>query len=100
MTHQKTGYPTDYAQVGTETAKDRLGSMADATTDKMKEVADSAQEMAGKVADQAMEYGGKAQDAAKQVRPFMEKSMKEQPGHARSHCGSRVCTGRTLEKIA
>jgi ElaB/YqjD/DUF883 family membrane-anchored ribosome-binding protein len=79
MTQQKTGYPMDYAKGGTETAKDRLGNMADAATDKMKDVADSAQEMAGKVADQAMEYSGKVQDAAKQVRPFMEKSMKEQP---------------------
>jgi ElaB/YqjD/DUF883 family membrane-anchored ribosome-binding protein len=76
MTQQKTDYPMDYS---TETTKDRLGNMADAATDKMKDVADSAQEMAGKVADQAMEYGEKVQDAAKQIRPFMEKSIKEQP---------------------
>jgi ElaB/YqjD/DUF883 family membrane-anchored ribosome-binding protein len=76
MTQQKTGYPMDH---GAEAAKGRLGNMADAATDKMKDVADSSQEMASKVADQAMEFGGKVQDAAKQVRPFMEKSMKEQP---------------------
>ena len=35
--------------------------------------------MAGKVADQAREYGEQAQDAVKQVKPFVEKSLKEQP---------------------
>ena len=35
--------------------------------------------MADKVAAQALEYGEKAQDAAKQFKPFVEKSLKEQP---------------------
>ena len=43
------------------------------------DVAQDAQEMAGKVADQARLYGEQAQDAAKQVRPFVEKALNEQP---------------------
>jgi ElaB/YqjD/DUF883 family membrane-anchored ribosome-binding protein len=78
MTQQKSGYRQDYVQ-GTDTAKDRVREMADATTDKVKDVAENAQEMAGKVADQARQYGEQAQEAVKQVRPFVEKSLKEQP---------------------
>jgi ElaB/YqjD/DUF883 family membrane-anchored ribosome-binding protein len=35
--------------------------------------------LAGDVSRQAREYGEKAQDAARQVRPFVEKSLKDQP---------------------
>ena len=76
MTQQKANYPLNYGQ---DTAKDRQQGMAEATADKVKDVAANAQEMAGKVADQAREYGEQAQEAAKQIRPFMEKSLKEQP---------------------
>jgi len=76
---QQTGYRPDQAQGVTENAKDRLRDMADTATDKVKDVAESAQDMAGKVADQAREYGEQAQDAVKQVKPFVEKSLKEQP---------------------
>ena len=78
MTQQKSGYGQGHTQA-TDTAKDRLRDMADTATDKMKDVAQDAQEMAGKVADQARQYGEQAQDVAKQVRPFVEKSLKEQP---------------------
>jgi ElaB/YqjD/DUF883 family membrane-anchored ribosome-binding protein len=77
MTQQKAGYP--YGQSGTETAKDRLRDMAEASGEKMKDAASSAQDMAGRVADQAREYGDQAQEAVKQVRPYLEKSLKEQP---------------------
>jgi ElaB/YqjD/DUF883 family membrane-anchored ribosome-binding protein len=77
MTQQKSGYP--YSQSGAETAKDRLRDMADATGDKVRDAASSAQDMAGKVADQAREYGDQAQEAVRQVRPYLEKSLKEQP---------------------
>ena len=79
MTQQKSGSRQGYAQGGTEPAKDRLREMADATSDTVKDVTQSAHEMAGKVAEQAREYGEQAQKAAKQVRPFVEKSLKEQP---------------------
>jgi len=79
MTHQKAGYPLDYTKGGTEPAKDRLHEMADAATDQLKHVSENAQEIAGKVMDQAREYGEKAQEAARNVKPYVEKSMKEQP---------------------
>jgi ElaB/YqjD/DUF883 family membrane-anchored ribosome-binding protein len=79
MTQQKSGYGQDHAQSTADTAKDRLRDMADATAGKVKEVAGDAQEIAGKVAHQAREYGEQAQKAVKQVKPFVEKSLKEQP---------------------
>lgn len=78
MTQQKSGYGQDYAH-GADNAKDRLRDMADTATGKVKDVAADAQEMAGKVADQARQYGEQAQEAVQQVRPFVEKSLKEQP---------------------
>jgi ElaB/YqjD/DUF883 family membrane-anchored ribosome-binding protein len=77
MTQQKSGYP--YGQNSTETAKDRLRDMADATGEKLKDAASGAQNMAERVADQAREYGDQAHEAVKQVRPNVEKSLKEQP---------------------
>jgi ElaB/YqjD/DUF883 family membrane-anchored ribosome-binding protein len=58
---------------------ERLQEMADTATERIKGVADQAQELAGDVSRQAREYGEKAQDAARQVKPFVEKSLKEQP---------------------
>ena len=53
--------------------------MADATGERVKDAAKITEEMASKVADQAREYGNQVQEVTKQVRPFMEKSLKEQP---------------------
>lgn len=78
MTQQKASYPLDYSK-GQAEGKDRLRDMADTATDKLKEAGESAQEMADRIAVQAREYGEKAQDAARQVKPFVEKSLKEQP---------------------
>jgi ElaB/YqjD/DUF883 family membrane-anchored ribosome-binding protein len=39
----------------------------------------NAKEVAGKITEQAREYGEKAQEAARQARPFVEKSLREQP---------------------
>jgi ElaB/YqjD/DUF883 family membrane-anchored ribosome-binding protein len=36
-------------------------------------------QMAGKFAERALEYGEKAQDAVSNFKPYVEKSMKEQP---------------------
>ena len=76
---QQTGYRPGEAQGVAANVKDRLGEMADTATDKVKDVAESAQDMAGKVADQARVYGEQAQDAVKQVKLFVERSLKEQP---------------------
>ena len=53
--------------------------MADKASDQFKGAADSAQEIAGRVSEQAREYGEKAQELAKEFKPFVEKSLKEQP---------------------
>ena len=77
MSQQKSTY--GQSQSGAEAAKDRLRDMADRTGEMARDAAKTTEEMAGKVADQAREYGEQAQEVAKQVRPFIEKSMKEQP---------------------
>ena len=80
MTEQKAGYPSHgYGQTATEGAKDRLRDMADATGERVKETVDSAQEMTSTIAEQARHHGERAQKAVKQFRPFVEKSLKEQP---------------------
>jgi ElaB/YqjD/DUF883 family membrane-anchored ribosome-binding protein len=79
MTQQKAGYPLDYSKGPDHTAKDRLHEMAGGAAEQLKSAADSAQEIAGKVTEQARVYGEKAQEAARNFKPFVEKSMKEQP---------------------
>jgi hypothetical protein len=46
---------------------------------RVKDAAAETQEYAGKIVDQAREYGNKAQEAARNFKPYVEKSMKEQP---------------------
>ena len=48
-------------------------------TEQLSRAADNAKEFAAKVADQTREYGERAQEAAKNFKPFVEKSMKDQP---------------------
>ena len=79
MSQQTAGYPIDYSKGSADAGKDRLGEISDVATDKVKNVAEGAEEMAGKVAEQAREYGEKAQEAVKQFKPYVDKSMKEQP---------------------
>jgi hypothetical protein len=71
-TKQKTDYPH-------QSAADRRRDQADTTIDRLKGSGERAQEMALDVAEQAREYGEKAQLAARQFKPFVEKSLKEQP---------------------
>ena len=79
MTHQRAGYPLDYSATATKTTGDRVQHAADAAADKAAEVAANAQELAGKVVDQTRQYTEQAQEAVKNFKPFVEKSMKEQP---------------------
>jgi ElaB/YqjD/DUF883 family membrane-anchored ribosome-binding protein len=79
MTQQKVGYPLDYSKGSAEAGKDRLREVADVATDQVKNFTESAEEIAGKVAEHAREYGEKAQEAVKNFKPYVEKSMKEQP---------------------
>jgi ElaB/YqjD/DUF883 family membrane-anchored ribosome-binding protein len=53
--------------------------MADTTTNKLKHAGERAQEIAGKLAEQAHQYGEKAQETGKEFKPFVEKSLREQP---------------------
>lgn len=79
MTQQPADYPLDYAKGREQSTTDRARDMAEGAVDRVKDVAADAQELAGKVAEQAREYGEKAQDAARNFKPYVEKSMKEQP---------------------
>jgi ElaB/YqjD/DUF883 family membrane-anchored ribosome-binding protein len=79
MTQQGSGYPAQPPKPTGEKGGERLRERADTATDQLKGAADRAQELAGDVSRQAREYGEKAQDAARQVRPFVERSLKDQP---------------------
>lgn len=79
MTRQRSDYPLDYGDQTNPNATDRVREMTGAASDKLKNAGASAQEMADHVASQAREYGEKAQAAAREFKPFVEKSMKEQP---------------------
>jgi hypothetical protein len=77
MTRQRTDYP--FNGNGSQLSHDRSHDFADAVTDRVKEATDGLQERAGQVADQALQYAEMAQDAVKQFKPFVQKSLKEQP---------------------
>jgi ElaB/YqjD/DUF883 family membrane-anchored ribosome-binding protein len=79
MTQQRAEYPLDYTKTADKQAGDRVQNVADAAADKVADVAANAQELAGRVVEQAREYTEQAQEAAKNFKPFVEKSMKEQP---------------------
>ena len=87
MTQQKADYPLDYSRSGNgtheasaaDTLEDRAREMAESASDRLEGAADSAQESAGRVTEQAREYGEKAQEAARNFKPYVEKSMKDQP---------------------
>ena len=53
--------------------------MAEGATEQLKSVTDNSDEIAAKAAEQARVYGEKAQELAKKFKPYVEKSMKEQP---------------------
>jgi ElaB/YqjD/DUF883 family membrane-anchored ribosome-binding protein len=77
MTQQRADYPLDYGQTAPD--KNKAQGLAGAAADRLMETAARAEEIAGNVAEQARVYGQKAQDAAAQVKPYAEKSLKEQP---------------------
>jgi ElaB/YqjD/DUF883 family membrane-anchored ribosome-binding protein len=79
MTQQKAGYPLDYSNAANRPSNDRLQNLADTATDHVHNATDYAEDLAGKVAEQARAYGDKAQEVVKAFRPYVEKSMKEQP---------------------
>jgi hypothetical protein len=78
MAREPTDYPV-HDRTGSQHPHDRPHALADAVTDKLKEVTNDLPERAGQVADQALRYAEMAQDAVKQFKPFVQKSLKEQP---------------------
>ena len=75
MNRHDPDYPRENAKARDQVANE----LADTATDKLKDTARSAKEMAAKVSDQARKYGERAQDAARQAKPLLEKSLREQP---------------------
>jgi ElaB/YqjD/DUF883 family membrane-anchored ribosome-binding protein len=69
-----TNQATDYSN---ENAADRMRSPVDG--DRITDASEKVQDMASDVAEQARQYGEKAQDAARQFKPFVERSLKDQP---------------------
>jgi ElaB/YqjD/DUF883 family membrane-anchored ribosome-binding protein len=72
MTRQNATSARDYPTSDASVSKDRLQDLASDTTDQLGKVTESAQELAGKLAEQA-------QEAVRNFKPYVEKSMKEQP---------------------
>ena len=79
MTQQEASYPLDYSKGNADAGRDRLREMGDVATAKVKNATETADEFAGRVAEQALEYGKKAQQAVENFKPYVEKSMQEQP---------------------
>ena len=79
MTRQEAYQPIDHEKSAAESSTDRLRNITGTATDKLKEASEDAQEFADTVGRQVREYGEKAQDAARQFKPFVQKSLKEQP---------------------
>jgi ElaB/YqjD/DUF883 family membrane-anchored ribosome-binding protein len=83
MAHPNADYPLDYTQgpdrTASDNAKERLRDMADGAAEQLRNVAGNADEIASRAAEQARVYGEKAQELAKNFKPYVEKSLKEQP---------------------
>ena len=62
-----------------ESTADHLRDANDTATERLKDVGDSARDMAANATEQARQYGQKAQDAARQFKPFVERSLRDQP---------------------
>jgi ElaB/YqjD/DUF883 family membrane-anchored ribosome-binding protein len=79
MSQQGSGYPAQPPKDAGEKGAERLRELADTAKDQLKGTADRAQQLAGDASRQVREYGERAQDAVRQVRPFVEKSLKDRP---------------------
>jgi ElaB/YqjD/DUF883 family membrane-anchored ribosome-binding protein len=67
------------AEYSQDEASERMRGAHEATSDRLKAAGDRVQEIASGVTEQARQYGDKAQDAARQFKPFVERSLKDQP---------------------
>lgn len=71
-----TSHSADYPRHATP---EPVSDKADMTADRSTDAGKRAQEMASNAAELARQYAEKAQNAARQFKPFVEKSLKEQP---------------------
>ena len=78
MAQQPSDYPHDHTK-GPQSMADCAREATENASERLKDMAVDAQELGGKVAEQVHQYGEKAQKAAQNFKPFVEKSMKEQP---------------------
>jgi hypothetical protein len=78
MARQRADYSTNEPN-GARGPDDRPHDLADAVTGRFKEVTDDMQQRVGQVAEQALQYSEMAQHAVRQFKPFVQKSLKEQP---------------------
>jgi ElaB/YqjD/DUF883 family membrane-anchored ribosome-binding protein len=69
----------DYSKHTPQSGTDGARELTEGAGDRMKDMAADAQEMTGRAAEQAREYGEKAQEAVRNFKPYVERSMKEQP---------------------
>ena len=79
MVRQQADYPLDYSQGPDRKVPSEGEGLANTAAAQPSRVAADAQRIDERAAQTARAYGEEAQAAAKRVRPFMEKSMKEQP---------------------
>jgi len=79
MTYQKADYPLDYSTSAKAPAKDRVEGMVESANDRLGAITEKAEEMIDSFGDQARAYSDKAQEAAKNFKPYVEKSLREQP---------------------
>jgi hypothetical protein len=77
VTQQRADYPSDHPNKPNRQGRER--ETADHAADQVKGVAEHAQEIAGSVAEHARQYGEKAQEVGRNFKPYVVKSMKEQP---------------------
>lgn len=79
MTQQRAEYPLDYTKTTPDQTRESPADVADALARKVTDATAGAQELATKVADEARKYGEQAQEAVKNFKPYVEKSLKDQP---------------------
>jgi ElaB/YqjD/DUF883 family membrane-anchored ribosome-binding protein len=78
VAQQRSDYPLDYSKAPRSSTDHPRERAADAGQ-RVNGMAGDAQEWTGRAAEQVRQFGEKAQDAAQKFKPFVEKSMKEQP---------------------
>jgi ElaB/YqjD/DUF883 family membrane-anchored ribosome-binding protein len=64
---------------GARAPHEQADTFADNISDKFKDATEGLQERAGQLAEQALQYAEVAQDAVKEFRPFVRRSLRDNP---------------------